>query len=293
MSKAVFFDLDNTFLDRHGRIAAGTAEAVRALRANGHYAFVNSGRARGHIRNPEVYEVGFDGMVSGCGTMVEIAGYGSLGSAHGTDPSGTDASENVRTVITPVLREKDIVTEYRMPKELALKAVALSRLFGFRPMLEGREYVYFDGADFDEDSYGRRTRAEVGEYVRPISGNEGGWDICKFACDMRGGDTEGGLRALAEDFEIFVIKEGAVCELVPKGYSKAKGMLLAAEVLGVAASDTVAFGDGKNDTEMLRTAGTGVAMGNAVPEAAAAADYVTGDIGEGGLAAALENLGLI
>ena len=39
--------------------------------------------------------------------------------------------------------------------------------------------------------------------------------------------------------------------------------------------DTVAFGDMPNDLEMLRWAGLGVAMGNAVPEVAAAADEVT------------------
>lgn len=44
--------------------------------------------------------------------------------------------------------------------------------------------------------------------------------------------------------------------------------------LGIPAADAVAFGDNVNDVSMLEAAGTGVAMGNAAPEAKDAADAV-------------------
>ena len=50
----------------------------------------------------------------------------------------------------------------------------------------------------------------------------------------------------------------------------------------------VAFGDMPNDIPMLRWAGLGVAMGNAHPEAKAAADEVTAPNSDDGLARVLE-----
>ena len=44
--------------------------------------------------------------------------------------------------------------------------------------------------------------------------------------------------------------------------------------LGLTRENSIAFGDGGNDTEMLAFAGIGVAMGNAWPDARAAADNI-------------------
>lgn len=54
---------------------------------------------------------------------------------------------------------------------------------------------------------------------------------------------------------------------------------------GIRRSETVAIGDGPNDLEMLRFAGTGVAMGNADEKIKAAADTVTLSNAEDGAAA--------
>lgn len=60
--------------------------------------------------------------------------------------------------------------------------------------------------------------------------------------------------------------------------------------LGAAREETMAFGDDLNDVSMLRAAAIGVAMGNAGPEAKAAADFVTASCDENGVAQALERL---
>ena len=65
------------------------------------------------------------------------------------------------------------------------------------------------------------------------------------------------------------------------------------EALGLTREQSIAFGDDGNDVEMLQYAGIGVAMGNACPEAKAAADYVTDDILADGLANGLRYFGLI
>lgn len=56
---------------------------------------------------------------------------------------------------------------------------------------------------------------------------------------------------------------------------------------GISAAQTMAFGDNGNDVTMLRAAGIGVAMGNAIPEAREAADIVTSSNDEEGIARVL------
>lgn len=79
-------------------------------------------------------------------------------------------------------------------------------------------------------------------------------------------------------------------EVSAAGVSKAWGLARLCEKLGIAQADTLAFGDAPNDAEMLAWAGRGVAMGNAHPEARAAADEVTLSNEEDGVAAVLERL---
>ena len=61
----------------------------------------------------------------------------------------------------------------------------------------------------------------------------------------------------------------------------------------ISQSETMAFGDRENDIDMIRFAGIGVAMGNGIPALQKAADYVTDDIDEDGIANALHHFGLI
>jgi Cof subfamily protein (haloacid dehalogenase superfamily) len=77
-------------------------------------------------------------------------------------------------------------------------------------------------------------------------------------------------------------------EVVPLGISKATGVEEVARPLEITAEDIVAFGDMPNDVPMLRWAGLGVAMGNAHPDAIAAADEVTASNTDDGLARVLE-----
>ncbi|WP_432510721.1 HAD family hydrolase [Kineococcus sp. SYSU DK001] len=77
-------------------------------------------------------------------------------------------------------------------------------------------------------------------------------------------------------------------DLAPDGVTKASALEEVRMRLDVARGRTLAVGDGRNDIEMLRWAGRGVAMGNAPEEVKAAADDVTGTVGEDGLAQVLE-----
>ena len=55
----------------------------------------------------------------------------------------------------------------------------------------------------------------------------------------------------------------------------------------------MAFGDGGNDSEMLKYAGTGVAMGNSEDSVKSCADYVTLSVDEDGISHAVRHFGLL
>ena len=68
---------------------------------------------------------------------------------------------------------------------------------------------------------------------------------------------------------------------------KGKALLGLCEYLGIDPADTMAFGDGSNDTEMIAAAGIGVAMANAEEDVKAAADYITDSNNDAGVAKAI------
>lgn len=77
-------------------------------------------------------------------------------------------------------------------------------------------------------------------------------------------------------------------ELLPPGASKGRGLQRLLNYLGVDPRQVLAIGDGENDVEMLHLARIGVAMGNAMPQALAAADYVTATNDADGVAQAVD-----
>ncbi len=79
-------------------------------------------------------------------------------------------------------------------------------------------------------------------------------------------------------------------ELGPVGVSKASALDRLAGDHGFDASEVVAFGDGHNDTEMLRWAGWSVAMANGHPDIREMAREVTVTNDEDGVAAVVERL---
>ena len=77
-------------------------------------------------------------------------------------------------------------------------------------------------------------------------------------------------------------------EVIPSCINKGQGVADTCRALGIRPEEAVAFGDAENDIPMLKTAGVGVAMGNASAQVKAAADAVTAGNNEDGIALWLE-----
>jgi Cof subfamily protein (haloacid dehalogenase superfamily) len=94
--------------------------------------------------------------------------------------------------------------------------------------------------------------------------------------------------AHADDLSLHVIRSPRyrdwMCEFAPANVTKWTGACAVAAGWGIAAAEICAVGDDLNDLPMIRGAGLGVAMGNAVAAVRDAADRVVGGHDEDGIA---------
>ena len=99
-------------------------------------------------------------------------------------------------------------------------------------------------------------------------------------------------RAVHEVYPDYLITHALDCNLEINSPKAGKGNALQALAshLGLSMDQVMVFGDGNNDISMLKAAGCGVAMANAMPEVKAVADRVTLSCDEEGVAAAIEEL---
>lgn len=88
----------------------------------------------------------------------------------------------------------------------------------------------------------------------------------------------------------FNIPLAGFLNLLPPGYSKATGIDILCEALGICLDQVVVFGDSGNDLEMLAHVPNSVAVANASAEAAAAARWHIGSCDDEAVADALEAL---
>lgn len=87
-----------------------------------------------------------------------------------------------------------------------------------------------------------------------------------------------------------VITNGRFLEICHPMAQKSYGLQQLAQHLGIAWKEIIAIGDNNNDLDMLRYAGLGVAVENAVPAAKAAADRLTASNDEDGVAKLISEL---
>ena len=258
--KGIFFDIDGTLWTKDMMIPDSTKEAIRKLKENKCLVFISSGRTRAFIQDPGLLSLGFDGILSGCGTSVNFRGEELLYKM---------ISNEIVDATLKVLRK------YEMPV-----------------VLEGRTFQYVDAEDFQGDPFLEVLRRDVGERLLGIRENHMNWEISKFSAVIKKDSYTKALEELSCWYD-FLVHGTKVVEGVPKGYSKATGIQADCENLGIDREDTYAFGDSVNDLDMLKYAAYGIAMGNGTPEAKAAADYVTDDLLEDGIYNACAHFALI
>lgn len=97
---------------------------------------------------------------------------------------------------------------------------------------------------------------------------------------------------LADKFDV-TCSADVLVEISPLGDNKGKAVEYLADYFGIPLSSAIAIGDNLNDMPMIKTAGIGVAVGNATEALKQAADVVTVTNDEGAVAKIIEKYGFV
>ena len=273
--KLIFLDIDGTLTEPGKNVPPASAlEAVRGVQANGHIAVLCSGRNYGMLF--PLLQYGFDGVISCAGGCIEFG--------------------------------DQMVYDCPMTPEQQKQVLSVFQESGVYRTIGSRDYTYTDegfkeflakNAQSKANSELLRWRVQLESEldIRPMA-EYGGEPIYGLTFMSPGQERlETPMKLLNGEFN-FCIQDTDACgivngELINRAYNKGTAVLRLSEYLGIAAEDTIAFGDSMNDLEMLQTAGYSVCMGNGSKRLQGIADMVCPPVNRDGLYRAFVQLGLI
>lgn len=256
MIKAAFFDVDGTLLSHKTKsVPASAREALKKLKAAGIPCIVATGRQITEMEKLPIADIPFDGYLTLNGQLM------------------LDGDKNV---------------VFSKPINGAVKDFLVRQFqnHDYPALLVEEKHTYLN---FVTDHV-RATQEAISSPIPPF-GTYSGNEIYQVCAYLRPHE-EHHLDPIVGDAVITRWHFGGM-DVVAKGGGKVSGIRDYLAAAGLTPEEIIAFGDGENDIEMLRFAGIGIAMGNAVEEAKKAADYVTADIDDDGIEKALKHFGLI
>ncbi|MDR2795835.1 MAG: Cof-type HAD-IIB family hydrolase [Spirochaetaceae bacterium] len=299
--KIVFLDIDGT-LAVENHVPSSAKRACRKARLNGHLLYICTGRARLQV-SPAIVRIGFDGIVSSGGAYIETCqnADGAFGPSTADGLPAPELSKNGWKLLFSAAVEPEklrALLDYLNGRKAAYMLEREDRLIA-GPYLKSYFAEYYAGRHLTFRYLLERI------FIRRIF-KECEWDDGNLALggvrkvafwDSGSVSFEDAAREFGETFELFRLSipvSGMTGgEIGPRGVNKGTALEKVAAYHGFALADTIAFGDSDNDSTMIRRAGLGVAMGNAVDSLKKAAGDVTDSIENDGLAKAFNKYGLI
>lgn len=265
--KAAIFDVDGTLFDyRENRIPQSTVDAIRKLKENGVTIVVATARSYPELSENLLAEINADYYVVASGQSIQDRFGRSMFSLRFT-------YEQVELLKKCVLKhDAGLTLKYDAYNCLYTHPAEMYRIYSNigQPQCPT---LYCDGMDR------HRTELPLGFTVW----GEG---------EIRESIAEA-LSAYPNDFRMELFGNGVVVDIYSPFANKKTALVQLMRRLNIDAKNCIAFGDSKNDLEMIRWAGIGVAMGNGREELKEAADLVCGATWEGGIAKQLKDLKLI
>jgi len=271
-NKIIFLDIDHTLIDESLYPSASALEALKQAKANGHKLYLNSGRSVCQVFD-YLWEIGFNGFIGGNGSYIE-----SEGKALFYQP----IPQAIVTHIWSYLTKNQIGFLAEGQKSLYADPLYLPKLAALLKVSQAEAQAKTDRI-FPSTSY---NQAEPKENVNKFS------IVLNEEVDLQLISNYVSPELITGRWQLFG-QPREFADLFQGGNNKGNAIQILMKALDLPMSDAFCFGDSSNDIEMLSMAGTGVAMGNAIPELKAVADYVTDPIGQDGLWNAFRHLELI
>jgi hydroxymethylpyrimidine pyrophosphatase-like HAD family hydrolase len=246
--RLVALDVDGTLVDRDGRLPTAVGQAIEKVLTAGVPVVLCTGRSW-HGTKPLVDEMGLPPGPSVCSNGAVIVTY--------------PPQEIVKAITFDPRDVISRVEEFAPGTLIAVEEIGV----GYRLN------DHFPGGDLTgemiiEDVEQLSSRPVTRVILRdPTRSDE---DFVSLAKHL-------GLHGVT-----YFVGWSAWLDIAPEGVNKATALAEVALGLGVPAADVLAFGDGRNDIEMLRWAGRGVAIGDAPVEVQEAADDVSVPFADGG-----------
>lgn len=251
MIKAIFFDIDGTlFSHKSGSVPQSTKLALKLLKEKGIKIFIATGRHSAEMLELPIDELSFDGMVLLNGQIC-------------IDDKG-------RVLFEAPIEEADVKELTAVFKEKSMPMLLIEK---------ERIYInYVDEIVLEAQKTFSLPAPQTGIYE--------GAKIYQ-ACVYANLEQEKNLMKKLKHSKTTRWNEYGI-DLLSKNGGKEVGIQKVLEYYGIKRNECMAFGDGDNDSDMLRFAGVGIAMGNASEPTKKSADYVTTDIDHDGIYNALK-----
>lgn len=256
MIKVVFFDVDGTLLSHsQGVVPESARRALEQLRTAGVKVVVATGRFLKELEKLPVHELEFDGYLTLNGVLCLDEKKEKF---YGNAIEGLN-----RESIVAMFEQKD-----------------------FPVLLIEEEHMYINYVTEKV----RKAQEEISSGIPRIGEWTGGtiYQAVIYATE----EEEQALKERLPGCKITRWNKNGV-DVVAKTGGKVAGIQKYLEKYGSNPEETMAFGDGENDMEMLKFVNIGVAMGNASEVVKKSADYVTAHIDEDGVEKALKYFGMI
>jgi hypothetical protein len=272
MYRLLAIDVDGTLMNSHNELTPATRAALKRAGEAGIRVVVATGRRYSHAL-PLVEPLGIDvPLVTASGALVK-------------DPAGHHT-----------------LYRARFEPDLLRATVAIVDRCGYDPVLCADTFA--EGFDF----YHAAAEARTPGLAQYLSYNRGRGRLWPALVENPPPGVFGGFvigtheqmlqleavlqRELPGRLNTHVLRPpryaGFFTEIAPAGVTKWSAVQRLAGQWGISESEICAVGDDVNDIPMLRAAGLGVAMGNALAAVKAAADRVAPSHDEDGLAAVVE-----
>lgn len=272
--KMLVTDMDYTLLNKEKKISERNSEAFRKAIEKGVHMVVATGRIYTSAR---VYA-----KLLGVSTPIIASNGAIIREAAFNDPQDTE-----RTIFRDILKPEAVKEMIRLSHKYGLFCHFFTEDTIYAEKLVNISLRYTEWNKFlgQQDQVQIKIVDDIGKALlqEPV-------EILKAVVVDSDIEKMQGLRNEIEATGIVSVSQSMSdnLEVMNRGVTKGNAVKILADIYGIQREEIIAIGDNENDISMIEYAGLGIAMENAEDSLKAAANYITGNYQEDGVAEAIE-----